>query len=129
MHYGLYLWPLIEGESSHATSGDPLLLAANLGFLVSVCLLAWIFVIKQIRYWQYIVFAVALIGVANTNVFEFVQWFFSGINSFESLLSRFELQFKFLRQTLMLFRNEMFVPVLYFSVMAMSFQDLTAKAD
>ncbi len=131
LHYWLYLWPLIIEYPKTWVTEDPdtlLIMRTRLTLFTLMVIVAIVFVVRRIKYWHVITTVVCGLGIYVASVPEFFQILFDGVNSLNSFVSRLAIFAKY-PHSLLMFRNDLFVPLLYLAVIILVFQDWRQKKE
>jgi len=95
IHYFAYLWPLVFDSSTIARMEDRSEYLEAMRsyhiFLVTISIIAILFALIQIKFWRTATLLICLFGILNGETLAVFQVFFSDVNSFEALVSRWDL--------------------------------------
>ena len=96
---------------------------SHLIFLIAISIIAILFAFKQIKFWRTVILLVCLIGILNGETVAVFQVWFRGIDSFEALVSRWDLHSNYPRLVAAGFRNGILIPLLYAAVIVLTIKD------
>lgn len=126
IHYFAYLWPFVFDSSIIARMEDRSDFEAIRSyhiFLVTISIITILFALIQIKFWRTATLLICLFGILNGETLAVFHVWFSGVNSFEALASRWDLFSQYPRLVANGLRGGVFIPLLYLAIIVLTIKD------